>query len=86
MAKEQFRYYLTTVDNPFDPLEEQGSWLLYDKLNGYDCNEMLARYARTSDELSDAENQREIRGAILKIMARDPNNIYTMIRKPLPIQ
>ncbi len=84
MAK-QYRYYITTVDNPFDPVDQQDSWLLYDKLNHYDSNEKLALLARTSDELSDSVNQEEIRRAILKIMALDPNNIYTMVKKPLPI-
>ncbi len=81
----QYRYYLTTIDNPFDPVDQLDSWLLYDKLNHYDSNELLARFARTSDELSDSVNQEEIRMAILKIMALDPNNIYTMVKKPLPI-
>ena len=81
---ENYRYYLTTVDNPFDPVEQQSSWLLYDKLNGYDRNELLSRFARTSDELSDSENQKEIRGAIARIIALDPLNIYTMLKKPMP--
>ena len=80
----QSRYYLTTVDNPFDPVDQQYPWLLWDKLNGYDSNEMLARKARTSEELSDAENQQEIRRAIAEIIALDPNNVYTMIEKPMP--
>lgn len=75
------RYYLSTVDNPFDPLSEFDSWLLFDKLHGYNSNELLARFARTSDELSDSENQKEIRGAIARIIALDPFNLYVMIDK-----
>lgn len=81
----QQRYYLTTVDNPFDPVDELDSWLLYDKLNGYNSNELLARFARTSDELSDSENQLEIRNAIARIIALDPLNIYKMVEKPMPV-
>ena len=84
MEQKQMRYYLTTVDNPFDPVDEQDSWMLYDKLHGYDSNEMLARFARTSDELSDGENQSEIRRAIARIIALDPFNIYKMLAKPMP--
>lgn len=80
----QMRYFLTTVDNPFDPVDEQDSWMLFDKLNHYDSNEMLARFARTSDELSDSENQKEIRRAIAKIIALDPCNVYKMVEKPMP--
>lgn len=81
---KQLRYFLTTVDNPFDPVDQQDSWLLYDQLNGYKSNELLASFARTSEELSDYENQLEIREACLRIMALDPNNIYVMVAKPMP--
>lgn len=81
---QQYRYYLTTFDNPFDPVDQQDSWMLYDKLNNYDSNEKLASLAKTSDELIDNVNQEDMRMAILKIMALDPNNIYTMIKKPMP--
>lgn len=84
MASEQYRYFLTTIDNPFDPVEQQDSWLLYDKLNGYNSNEMLAKFANTSDELSDSITQTNIKDAIARIIALDPNNIYKVVRKLMP--
>lgn len=84
---EQYQYYLTTTDNPFDPCEQFDAWLNYDKLMGYDTLELLAREARTSDdELSDAENEREIDEAITRIIVRDPLNIYIRVRKQVPMQ
>lgn len=80
----QLRYFLTTIDNPFDPVDQQDSWLLYDQLNNYRSNELLSSFARTSDELSDSDNQQEIRDACLRIMALDPNNIYIVVAKPMP--
>ena len=80
----QLRYFLTTVDNPFDPVDQQDSWLLYDQLNNYRSNELLSSFARTSEELSDSDNQQELRDACLRIMALDPNNIYVMVAKPMP--
>ena len=81
---QQYRYFLTTIDNPFDPVDQQDSWLLFDELNNYKSNELLAKFAKTSDELSDAEVQEEIKRAIARIIAHDPLNIYVMVRKPMP--
>lgn len=80
----QYRYYLTTLDNPFDPVDDPDAWLLFDKLHHYNCNELVARFARTSDELSDSENQKEIRHAIARFIALEPTNNYIMLMKPMP--
>lgn len=84
MADQQYRYFLTTIDNPFDPVEQRDSWMLYDKLNGYDSDEMLAKFANTSDELEDPITQTDIKYAIARIIALDPTNIRRVIRKPMP--
>lgn len=82
-VKEQFRYYLTTVDNPFDPCDQFDSWYLYDEMHGYGTCGLLARFAKTSDALSDEENAREINDAITRIIALDPFNIYKRVKKPV---
>ncbi len=81
--KQQYRHYLTTIDNPFDPVDQQESWRLFDKLHHYDSEEKTARLACTSDEHSDSLNQQYIREAILELMAADPLNIYIMVQKPI---
>ena len=55
---------LTTVDNPFDPIEQFTSWFMFDIEKGYNSCSYLSRIARTSDELSDEENNTEIERAI----------------------
>ncbi len=80
---KQYRYYLTTVDNPFDPCNQFDSWYLYDELSGYGTCGLLARFAKTSDALTDEENAREINDAITRIIALDPFNIYKRVVKPL---
>ena len=82
-TEQKYSYFITTVDNPFDPCDEFDSWLLYDKMHGYDSLELLARFARTSEELSDGENQFEINQAITRIIVLDPFNIYKRIKKPV---
>ena len=72
---------LTTFDNPFDPFEQFTSWLLFDKEKGHDCCELLARYARTSDSLTEEENDLEVERAIDEIIKYDFMNIYKKVKK-----
>lgn len=72
---------LTTVDNPFDPFDEFDSWFMYDTDKGYNSCGLIARIARTSDQLSDAENRRELDRAIAEIIRYDPLNIYRRVTR-----
>ena len=63
---------LTTIDNPFDPFEQFTSWLLFDEEKGYHSCSYLGRIARTSDQLSDEENDLEVERAIDEIVKYDP--------------
>lgn len=71
---------LTTVDNPFNPFEQFDSWLLFDMEKGYNSCAYLARIARTSDQLSESENEAEIERAIDEIIKYDFMNIYMKLR------
>lgn len=71
---------LTTIDNPFNPFEEFDSWFLFDEEKGYRSCAYLGRIARTSDELSDEENEIEIERAIDEIIKYDFMNIYKKVR------
>lgn len=72
---------LTTYDNPYDPFTQFLSWFLYDEEKGYHSTSYLGRIARTSDQLSDEENDREIERAIDEIVKYDPFNIYIKVKK-----
>ena len=67
---------LTTTDNPFDPFNQFDSWLMFDMDNAYNSCSYLGRIARTSDQLSDEENEEEIERAIDEIIKFDFRNIY----------
>lgn len=75
---------LTTFDNPYDPFDEFDSWFLYDGEKGYNSSAYLGRIARTSDELSDEENNEEIERAIDEIVRLDFQNIYMKVTKEVP--
>lgn len=72
---------ITTRDNPYDPIEQFVPWFMYDVEKGYNSCAYLARIARTSDVLSDEENDREVERAIDEIVRLDPMNIYKKIKK-----
>lgn len=71
---------ITTVDNPYDPLNNFSEWLMYDIDNGYNSCGLLDRFAKTSDAMSDAENAKEIERAIDEIIKYDPFNIYRKVK------
>lgn len=70
---------LTTIDNPFDPFEQFASWFLFDVEKGYNSCAYLARIARTSDQFSDEENDKEIERAIDEIVKYDFMNVYKKV-------
>lgn len=77
----QSRCMLTTFDNPYDPFEQFTSWFLFDVEKGYDSCAYLGRIARTSDQLSEEENELEIERAIDEIIKYDFRNIYKKVTR-----
>ena len=49
---------LTTFDNPYNPFEQFASWFLFDVEKGYNTCAYLGRIARTSDQLTEEENNK----------------------------
>ena len=77
------RCALTTFDNPFDPIDQFDSWFQYDIEKGYNTCERLARFANTSDQLTEKENNEEIERAIDEIVAIDFLNVYKKVKKEI---
>lgn len=72
---------LTTYDNPFNPFEQFDSWFLFDVEKGHDSCGLLGRIARTSDQLTDEENDEEIERAIDQIVKYDYENKYRKVTR-----
>lgn len=78
---------LTTIDNPYNPIDDFDSWFSFEVEKGYDSCGLLARFARTSHLLSDEENKAEVERAIDEIIENDPVCMYRKIKegdKPNP--
>lgn len=76
---------LTTVDNPYDPFDQFDQWFAFDTDKGYNSCSYLDRIARTSDQLSEEENNQEIERAIDEIIKYDFLNIYKKVKREVKI-
>ena len=74
-------YALTTIDNPYDPFKQFSDWFRFDMEKGYCSCSYLARIAKTSDQLTEDENEKEIERAIDEIIKYDFMNIYKKVSR-----
>ena len=75
------RAMLTTNDNPFNPFDQFDSWFMFDVEKGYNSCAYLSRIAKTSDQMSDDENEEEIERAIDEIIKYDFMKIYKKVKE-----
>lgn len=73
--------FLTTLDNPFNPFEQFDQWYAFDTQKGYNTCNYLARIAKSSDELSDADEDRIVEEAIDEIVEFNVLGIYKKVKK-----
>lgn len=78
------KHMLTTFDNPYNPFEQFASWFLFDTEKGYNSCSYLGRISRTSDQLSEVENDLEVERAIDEIIKYDFRNIYKKVTRQIP--
>ena len=63
---------ISTIDNPFDPIEEFKKWYNFDTQKGYFTCALLARLANTSIDLSPKDYEIERENAINSIIQMNP--------------
>lgn len=73
-------HMLTTVDNPFDPFTQFDAWRVWDETAGYHTLSFLARIARTSDELSEADQSLAIEQAIDEIVRENVSGVHRKVK------
>lgn len=72
-------HMLTTIDNPFDPFTQFNSWYAFDTQYGYNTSAYLARIVRSSDELSDPDQDVAMEQAIDEIVRLNIRGVYIKI-------
>jgi len=75
-------YMLTTVDNPFNPFTKFDEWYAWDLAAGYNTSAFLARVIKSSDELSEADQELARRQAIDEIVNENVLGVYRKIADP----
>ena len=70
---------ITTFDNPYNPKEDFNKWFVFDTTNGYNTCSLLSRISKSSEQLSDEENDKANEQAIDEIIKYDFQNIYKKI-------
>jgi hypothetical protein len=72
---------LTTSDNPYNPFTNFDEWFAFDEQKGYHTCAYLARIAKTSSNLSDADYAQEVENAIDEILKLNLTGNYVKITK-----
>ena len=72
---------LSTKDNPFDPFTQEDDWRRFDFDHGYNCDGLMAKFAKTSDQLSEVDELRQIEEGIDTILRLHNYEIYKKVVK-----
>jgi hypothetical protein len=82
MDSDSEEHMLTTVDNPWNPFTNYDEWYTYDQDKGYDTPGFLARIAKVSLDLPDADIDLAIEQAIEEICQMNVSGLYTKAVRP----
>lgn len=72
---------LTTLDNPYNPFTQFDDWYRFDESKGYHTCAYLARVTRTSNEISEPDEQLAIDLAIDEIVKINVIGLYKKVIK-----
>jgi hypothetical protein len=72
---------LTTVDNPYSPFDEFEEWYVFDVTAGYHTASFLGRIVKTSDQLSEADQDVATELAIDEIVKENTLGVYRKVVK-----
>ena len=72
---------LTTLDNPYNPFTQFDEWFSFDTQKGYHTCSYLARIAKTSNDLSEADNEEAIDEAMNEIVRFNLTGNYIKVTR-----
>lgn len=72
--------FVTTLDNPYDYFTQFDEWYAFDTEKGYNTCAYLARIAKTSKEMSDADYEQAVNDAVDEIVRLNLTGNYKKVR------
>lgn len=72
-------HMLSTSDNPYNPWTAFEEWRSWDEAQGYHSLSLLARIARSSDELSDQLQSDAMEDAINEIVTENVSGVHIRV-------
>ncbi len=76
------RHMLTTIDNPWNPWTHFDAWNTWDQQAGYHTLAFQARIVRSSEALSDADQDLELKKGIEEIIRENVLGLYKRVPEP----
>ena len=74
---------LTTIDNPYDPIDQFDDWYAFDLQKGYNSCEYVGMFALTSPELSALDQAQAVEAAVDEIVKYNLLGIYKKVVKEI---
>ena len=74
---------LTTIDNPYDPIDQFDEWYAFDLSKGYNCCEYVGALALTSSELSYLDQALAVEEAVDQIVKLNVLGIFKKVVKEI---
>lgn len=73
--------FITTIDNPFNPFDDFASWFLFDIEKGYYTCNKIARLSKITEDMTEKEENEEIKRIIERLIEIDPLDIYIKVTR-----
>ena len=73
------KYFVTTLDNPFDYFTQFDDWYAFDTQKGYNTCAYVARIALTSTEMSESDYDQAVNNAVDDILRLNILGIYKKV-------
>lgn len=73
--------FVTTLDNPYDYFTQFDEWYAFDTEKGYNTCAYLARIAKTSKEMSDADYEQAVNDAVDEIVRLNVTGNYKKVQE-----
>ena len=73
--------FVTTLDNPYDYFTQFDEWYAFDTEKGYNTCAYLARIAKTSKEMSDADYEQAVNDAVNEIVRLNVTGNYKKVQQ-----